>query len=114
MFFFVIPALASPPHHPHPNGLSPLLFHPDFVNHYRRFLNHPTIGPARAVSGVNGLSVTVLNGSPERRDIGGGEVKGKIVLTKVDRPDLLELRRVDKRVREGEHIMNEKIFLGSL
>lgn len=33
--------------------------------------------PARTVSGVNGLSVTVLNGSPERRDISGVDVKGK-------------------------------------
>ncbi|XP_063702401.1 zinc finger protein 358-like isoform X2 [Culicoides brevitarsis] len=68
-------ALASPPHHPHPNGLSPLLFHPDFVNHYRRFLNHP-MAPARTVA--NGLSVTVLNGaSPERRD-NSGENKDEI------------------------------------
>lgn len=33
--------------------------------------------PARTVSGVNGLSVTVLNGSPERRDIGRVDIKGK-------------------------------------
>lgn len=48
------------------------MFHSDFVNHYRRFLNPAAIGPRIAVSSANGVGVaaTVIAAGPHQSSNG--------------------------------------------